>query len=746
MKRAGIFLLIWLCCGTENLCALPDEQTGVHLSLTHSVQNTLFHHFTDTTSAVSVRAGVPEILLNEVQFDSNAGRGLLLEPRAQVAELTNAQFTQNSAGGMIVHNRAVLQKMNHILFEQNQANNGAGMYWFEGAVTPAEWKHLYFLQNYADEKGGGLYVGRSSFDLQDSSFEANQAQYGGAIYASGPLNLTGQQLIFKNNSGFQGGAIYAADSFSLTGGNLLFAGNRSTAGGSAIYARGEVFLSAIGGDIVFQNNEHTAVFMENERAQLILRPTSSGNILFDDLLGAAGTLQLAVQGEGGGQVVFNQPLSNASISLQSGSLVLNPDYPWQDILLAAQGGELNTADDQISQLHIGMLDLQKDLHLRPEVDLQQGKMDSFAFDQVTGNGSIRVEDFLLKGAQAEQGKTLPFIRTDSPLNVIVPQTAYNQLYAYDTSYNSATGQIYFTLREDWNNAHSFNPNVFMQPAAAYGSLMNQLEIPVDVLAAQRSRFLRYDDTAASFYVQSFYNTGEISFSNDLNLKRTKNGFSAGWYSQDLGWFSEAAAVLGLHAGMANASFQYLQKQWQDSSFFAGASLHIYQGGFFGIGGVFAGQNKQELTSWQADQTTAFASTGLLAGYHLSLDDGTWFLNPYVSLGYAWQGKGKERLYNGVMLTALDTAAGSVKGGMRLLKSYNDQWHWQAGACVNKYILSEGSFQANQQQLPVFESGLIYEINLGFATEGSTRLGIDGEGFFRFGAEQSVGGRITVAFG
>ena len=145
MKRVGIFLLIWLCCGTENLYALPDEQTGVHLSLTHSVQNTLFHHFTDTTSAVSVRAGVPEILLNEVQFDSNAGRGLLLEPRAQVAELTNTQFTQNSAGGMIVHNRAVLQKMNHILFEQNQANNGAGMYWFEGAVAPAELKHLYFL-------------------------------------------------------------------------------------------------------------------------------------------------------------------------------------------------------------------------------------------------------------------------------------------------------------------------------------------------------------------------------------------------------------------------------------------------------------------------------------------------------------------------------------------------------------------------------------------------------------------------
>lgn len=744
MKKIGILLMILFCWGAETH-AEQSEQTGIHVTLTQSVRDTLFHHFTDSTSAVSVASKAARIQLNNVSFESNVGRGLLLEPQAQVSELKEALFVSNLSGGMSIHNRSVLQTMENVSFIQNQAANGAGIYLFEGAGLSGNIQRLYFLQNEASEKGGGLYITGPNIQLSETIFDANQAQQGGAIYAAGEFHLEANQLIFQDNAAVQGGAVYAEGPFSLSGGNILFTGNKSTLDGSAIYAREGISLLAIGGDIVFQNNEKTAVFLEDERALLTLRPTSSGNIIFDDSLGASGTLRLAVHGEGTGQVVLNKPLSHAHIALKSGSLQLNPDYSWQNITLSAQGGKLKTDDSQIGHLHIGTLSLQSDLKLQPKVDLQHGKMDSFSFDAITGNGRVIVENFLLDGTQAEEQKKLPFIYTDADLAVVVPPTAYNQLYAYDTAYNATEGSISFVLKTDRSSVRSFNPAVLMQPAAAYGSLLKQLKISTDLLASQTDRFLRYEDAASSFYLQPFYDAGEMSFSNDLTITADSTGFSGGWYSQDLGWFRSAATVLGLHAGTFNSSFRYSPCDWTSSAFLGGISLHIYKDGFFGIGGLFAGQNKQKLTSWETSQNEIFAGASLLAGYQITLDDGSWFLQPYGSIEYGWQGKGKDLLYNGVTLTAQDTAAVGVQGGVKLMKSYNDCWHWQTGAALAKYFISDSSFRANQQELPGFGSELIYEINMGLGTEGSGRWGLKGEGYVRLGAETSVGGLISLSF-
>lgn len=744
MKKWQVAGLIFCLLPGWGLAAEREPVTGYSMVIIRDVQDKLYHHFTSTFSAVSVSSSVG-VKLTNVGFEDNAGRGLMLEPWGHVTEIQDADFTRNLGGGLEIQRLAKVDTLANVSFTDNETSSGAGIYLFVGANPIGKMENILFSGNQARINGGGIYATTDSQHMQQVQFQNNQAKQGGALFLTESFRLTGEDISFTGNQADLGGAIYAENDLEISGGNIRFSNNTAQQG-SAIYAGGNLSLQAVGGDLIFENNQQTAVFMEKPGATLTLRPTASGDIIFNDTLAGTDTLQISVEGKENGKVFFQQPLADdTTVLLKSGQINFSPQVSWANTLLSAQGGTLDVTDGEIASWNMGSLELAQDLAVSPEVNLADGVMDSFSWGTVSGPGAIVVNAFELWGADKEEGKTLQFIQGNNLPEVRIPHTAYNQLYAYDAVFNPAEGSVSFTLRNNWNSARSFNPAALLQPAMMYGSLFLQLEQSARVMVPQNERFLREDDVAASFYVQPFYSNTDFTFANDLMLQSNTAGVSAGWHSEDLEWFNSAAAIWGVHAGVQRSDLEYENISFSSDLFYAGVTLQLYKGGLFVAGGVFGGQNKQQADHVQADESTLFGVGRLLAGYNWDLYDSIWFLQPYVSAAYAWQNKGKEWTYREVALAAQAGSALEMTGGVKLLKSYQDSWHWHMGAEVSKRADRGETFYANEQPLPGFDSELMYEVNAGAATEGTGPWNIGGEGFVRFGGAEGFGGRIYVAF-
>lgn len=741
----------WQICGIA-LCLLPvcgyaadrEPVTGYSIGITRDVQDKLYHQFTSTSYAVWVSSHVG-VKLTNVGFEDNAGTGLMLEPWGHIVEMNDADFSRNLGGGLEIQRLANIDQLLDVSFTDNENSSGAGIYLFAGANPIGKMENILFSGNQARLNGGGIYAATNSQSMKNVQFQNNQANQGGALFLADSFQLSGQGVSFEDNQAQLGGAIYATGDLEISGGNIQFSGNAAQQG-SAIYAGGDLSLRATGGDIVFTNNQQTAIFMEQAGSTLMLQPTASGNIVFNDTLAATDTLTLVVKGESSGKVVFQQRLPDTTtILLKNGQLNLNPQVSWENIRLSAQGGTFDLTDGVISSWNMGTLELADNLSVSPEVDLAGGTMDSFRWGTVSGQGAIVVDKFNLWGAAKEEGGILSFMQGPNIPQVIMPDTAYNKLYAYNAVFHPDDGSVSFVLKGDWNSVRSFNPAALLQPAMMYGSLFLQLDHSAQVMLPQNGRFLREEDVASSFYVQPFYEDTDFTFANDLVLQTNSAGVSAGWYSGDLEWFNSAAAIWGVHAGIRHANLEYEAGTLDTNLLYAGATLHLYKGGLFAAGGAFAGQNIQNADSVQADQSVLFGNARLLAGYNWDVYDSVWFLQPYISTAYAWQAKGNDWTYQDVVLFAQAGSVLEMKGGLKLLKSYQDSWHWNIGVEAGKRLDMGETFYANEQKLPIFDSDMIYEAKAGISTEGSGPLNFGGEFFVRFGGSEGFGGQIRVEF-
>ena len=80
--------------------------------------------------------------------------------------------------------------------------------------------------NSAAEKGGGVYMTRSTFRMLGGSVSGNKAKYGGGVYVySGAFTLSGGS-VSGNSSDEDGAGVYTAGTFNMTGGSV--SGNFTT--------------------------------------------------------------------------------------------------------------------------------------------------------------------------------------------------------------------------------------------------------------------------------------------------------------------------------------------------------------------------------------------------------------------------------------------------------------------------------------------------------------------------------------
>ena len=633
------------------------------------------------------------------------------------AHLSNLSFqdisSAQAANAVFVYGTTV--NFDEVDFKNN-TSHGLYLHAVNGPITL---NHMYFYNN----TGGAASFWQSQQTIRNSVFRHNShaSGFGGALYIPNPHTLTASQLSFLDNSAEKGGALYAGDQLTLQGGGITFSHNTASQGGG-IYASRDLTLAATGGDILFSGNEGGAVYMAN--GTLTLRP-AGGNIIFkDDILGPA-RVNIVVAGNGSGQAQFYQALSNASVSLQSGSAYFNPQARWTALALQADGGSLYLSDGQTAGLNLGEVRLNRDLHLVPEVNLQTDTMDSLDLDRVSGTGAVVVDRFDLLSEDTQQPSAVDFMTGAKP-DVRLPHTVNGSIYAYDVSYNPATGQIVFVPRApgvagaDPSDSASFNPSVLVQPLRSYLALHMLQESMAPLQHRRQSRFLHYDDAAASFYVTPYLTGGRVKFTNHLQTDTSLSGVQAGWTSADWGLAERFAITGGFNVGFVGSKNKYQNRQLDMSGYQAGAELNIYSGNWWlGLTGQAAAVSSEALNEKQTQPALWGAAA---VKWHLPLNDNGWILAPYAQAGYGWVRRGEDQRQGNATLTGGVFSFIQLQGGAEIIKSYNDLWHWYIGGSMVRQITRADVFYANDARLPEFETAPFVQVQAGFQTETDCRGG------------------------
>jgi len=130
-------------------------------------------------------------------------------------EVRNSTFTNNSAdsdgGAIYFFIKPADGVIAYSTFENNEAENGAGgaIYAKTSATTRFTFDHLTMTNNSAATAGGAMVLGHvtwGNFHVTASTFDGNNANYGGAISADHVFTLT--QVALRNNASIaDGGAI-----------------------------------------------------------------------------------------------------------------------------------------------------------------------------------------------------------------------------------------------------------------------------------------------------------------------------------------------------------------------------------------------------------------------------------------------------------------------------------------------------------------------------------------------------------
>ncbi len=194
--------------------------------------------------------------------------------------INNCSFLNNyasGAGGALFDVRCI----NTSTFNNNSAQFG-GAFYYDGGY-PLYIYNSSFIKNYANGSGGAIYSNKidyisdvnSIIHMYNSSFINNSASWGGGIYSMGIINIYDSS--FRNNPvNYSGGAIYIKEDSTVNMERVDFSSNSANWGG-AVYSRGFLNINNSSFATNFGNNSGGAICLAGNSSATLLKTDFNSN-------------------------------------------------------------------------------------------------------------------------------------------------------------------------------------------------------------------------------------------------------------------------------------------------------------------------------------------------------------------------------------------------------------------------------------------------------------------------------------
>ncbi|GAM17652.1 hypothetical protein SAMD00019534_008270 [Acytostelium subglobosum LB1] len=179
--------------------------------------------------------------INNIGGPLSMGGAIFIKDNAASLSIDNSTFTNNNAsvgGALYVEDSKVVVSNSNFTFNRAFNGSGGGAYVQSvGVSVGSNWKNIVFSNNSAIN-GGALFDKLSTLEYANIKFELNYASFnGGAVNLQDTLSSIVQST-FHQNSAFNGGAVFTFDSVPKNK-QLLIKGSSFTANtaqiGGALY-------------------------------------------------------------------------------------------------------------------------------------------------------------------------------------------------------------------------------------------------------------------------------------------------------------------------------------------------------------------------------------------------------------------------------------------------------------------------------------------------------------------------------
>jgi len=204
------------------------------------------------------------VMINGANATFNMGRGTIGGTGA------NGNTATNNGGGVQLTNGTLYfrgENAKNITGNTATNGNGGGINWIDGTIntTTHNTGDVNLTNNTAGSNGGGIYISRGEFILNQGVISGNEANNGGGAYVFlGGLTLNGGQ-ISNNEADRFGGGVYTREFANFTGNGGSVRGNHAAEDGGGIFTELYEYVDPltdpeaytnliIGEDVIFEDN------------------------------------------------------------------------------------------------------------------------------------------------------------------------------------------------------------------------------------------------------------------------------------------------------------------------------------------------------------------------------------------------------------------------------------------------------------------------------------------------------------
>ena len=261
--------------------AIMSTKTEKETSVKIEGNNTFIRNEGESYGGAIYNSGSPFLLKGTQVFQENSSGnhgGAVGNLGGTFSIEGGATFLKNNSysGGALFNWSSQTQFLKATHFEDNKAKWGGAISNYKDATIVLSGTSNDFVKNKADTYGGAIYNNAELTITGNTTFEANEAESGGALYnLRGSVDFAGEVNVFRGNvSSGKSGAIHNDNgTVRLFGQNNIFEGNE---GGAIRNSGGSITL--VGNNTFLNNHSTNSAALVNEKDGVV---NLSGTNIFE---------------------------------------------------------------------------------------------------------------------------------------------------------------------------------------------------------------------------------------------------------------------------------------------------------------------------------------------------------------------------------------------------------------------------------------------------------------------------------